>query len=150
MITGIDHIAIAVSDLEKAIVQFTQDLGLKLDGQEAVPSATTVTAFLSQTPCRLELVHPLAQQGPIQKFISQRNGKGGLHHICFSSDNLVEDIKRLKEKGYVFIQDTPSLGAHNTQVVWIHPKSCDGVLIELAQKSATFSASTTAELHKPQ
>ena len=133
MITGIHHIAIAVSDIETSILQFTRDLGLRLEGRESVPTALTETAFLAEITTKIELVQPLNQQGPLQKYISQRNGKGGLHHICFTSDNLLEDIQRLKAKGYTFIQEHPSAGAHNTQVVWIHPKSCDGVLIELAQ-----------------
>jgi len=134
MIIGVDHIAIAVSDLHQAIARFTQDLGLALEGQEDVVSAQTSTAFLSSITTRFELVHPLADQGPIQKFLDQHKGKGGLHHICFLSDNLIQDIEILKKKSYVFIQDTPSDGAHGTKVVWLHPKSCDGVLIELAQK----------------
>ena len=142
MITGIDHIAIAVSDLEKAILQFTQDLGLSLEGQDTVAQAQTETAFLSQVHTRLELVHPLNQTGPIEKFLQKRGGKGGLHHICFRSDNLVEDIQKLKSKNYEFIQDTPSTGAHNTQVVWIHPKSCDGLLIELAQHTTSQHTTT--------
>lgn len=136
MITGIDHIAIAVSNLQKAIQQLTQDLGLSLAGQEQVLSAQTETAFFQPVLTRLELVHPLHNSGPIQKFLQRRGGQGGLHHICFTSDNLVQDIQILKAKNYQFIQETPSLGAHSTQVVWIHPKSCDGVLIELAQHTA--------------
>ena len=132
MITKIDHIAIAVSDIEAAINRFTLDLGCSLVKTEDVSDAQTTTAFLNQIQTRLELVHPLNGAGPIQKFIESRNNKGGLHHICFSSDNLDADIQILKSKGYVFIQDKPSLGAHGKQVVWLHPKSCDGLLIELS------------------
>lgn len=137
MITGINHIAIAVSDLPQAIIRFTQDLGLTLDHQETVLSAQTETAFLNPLTTKLELIHPHNNQGPIAKFLAKRQGKGALHHICFESDDLPADITRLKAKGYKFIDDQPRPGAHGTQVVWIHPESCDGVLIELAQLAKT-------------
>lgn len=132
MITGIDHIAIAVTNIQKGIQRFIEDLGCQLEHVEDVPNAQTQTAFLAPQSLRLELIHPLDQAGPVQKFIEQRNQKGGLHHICFISDNLESDIQKLKTKGYTFIQETPTIGAHGKKVVWLHPKSCDGLLIELA------------------
>ena len=68
---------------------------------------------------------------PIQKYIEKKGG--GMHHLCFSSDNIEEDIARLKSKGYEFLSEAPYLGAHNCMVIFRHPKSCDGVLIELNQ-----------------
>lgn len=127
----IDHIAIAVPDLSAAIQRFTEDLGLTLSGQETVVAAQTDTAFFPVPAHRVELISPLEGKGPVQKFIDRR--RGGLHHICFSTDNLLEKHATLKAKGYRFISDTPAPGAHNSQVLWIHPSCTDGLLIELVQ-----------------
>ena len=131
MITALDHIAIAVPDLHKAISRFADDFGLTLKGTEDVESAKTSTAFFPLPETSIELVHPLEGQGPIAKYLEKRGG--GIHHLCFRSDNLEEDVERLKAKGYEFLSDAPFSGAHGCQVIFIHPKSCDGVLIELNQ-----------------
>ncbi len=131
MITALDHIAIAVPDLDKAIKRFMEDFGLDYQGTEDVEAAKTSTAFFPLPPTSIELVHPLNGEGPIAKYLEKK--PGGLHHLCFRSDNIEEDIARLKAKGYQFLSDTPSIGAHNSKVIFIHPKSCDGVLIELNQ-----------------
>ena len=131
MITGLDHIAIAVPDLEKAITRFMEDFGLTFKGQEDVENAKTSTAFFPLENTQIELVHPLNGEGPIQKYLEKKGG--GMHHLCFRSDNIEEDIERLSAKGYQFLSDAPTIGAHNCKVIFIHPKSCDGVLIELNQ-----------------
>ncbi|MBA6412333.1 methylmalonyl-CoA epimerase [Parahaliea sp. F7430] len=131
MITALDHIAIAVPDLEKAIKRFMEDFGLPFEGTEEVIPAQTKTAFFPLPPTQIELVHPLEGQGPIAKYLEKKGG--GLHHLCFRSDNIEEDVARLKEKGYQFLSDSPSPGAHGSKVIFIHPKSCDGVLIEISQ-----------------
>ena len=131
MIIGLDHIAIAVPDLEKAIERFMTDFQQTFDHKEDVESAKTSTAFFPLEKTSIELVHPLNGEGPIQKYLEKKGG--GIHHLCFRSDNIEEDVTRLKEKGYQFLSDEPSLGAHNCKVIFIHPKSCDGVLIELNQ-----------------
>jgi methylmalonyl-CoA/ethylmalonyl-CoA epimerase len=127
----IDHIAIAVPNLAEAIKRFTDDLGLTLSGQETVTAAQTDTAFFPVNAHRIELISPLDGQGPVQKFINKR--RGGLHHVCFVTDDLLAKQTELKSKGYRFINDTPTAGAHNSQVLWIHPDSTDGLLIELVQ-----------------
>jgi methylmalonyl-CoA/ethylmalonyl-CoA epimerase len=134
MITALDHIAIAVPDLDKAIKRFMEDFGLPFDGTEDVEAAKTTTAFFPLPPTNIELVHPLHGEGAIAKYLEKK--PGGLHHLCFRSDNLEEDIERLKARGYQFLADEPSPGAHNSRVIFIHPKSCDGVLIELNQPAA--------------
>lgn len=134
MITRLDHIAVAVPDLGEAVRRFTEDLGLSLAGQEDVVSAKTKTAFLPIEGTRIELIHPLDGQGPVQKFLETRGG--GLHHLCFETDDIDGDMARLKEKGYRFLTDAPTPGAHGTRVVFIHPKSAGGVLIELAEHPA--------------
>lgn len=131
MITALDHIAIAVPDLEKAIKRFMEDFGLPFEGTEDVLAAKTSTAFFPLPPTNIELVHPLNGEGAIAGYLEKKGG--GLHHLCFRSDNIEEDIARLKEKGYQFLGDEPTPGAHNSRVIFIHPKSCDGVLIEINQ-----------------
>lgn len=131
MITALDHIAIAVPDLEASIKRFAEDFGLKFDGTEDVVAAKTSTAFFPVPPTSIELVHPLNGEGPIAKYLEKK--PGGLHHICFRSDDIEADVERLKAKGYQFLSDAPSPGAHNSKVIFIHPKSADGVLIEINQ-----------------
>ncbi len=131
MITALDHIAIAVPDLEKAIERFMEDFGLRFEGTEDVTEAKTSTAFFPVPPTSIELVHPLHGEGPIAGYLAKRGG--GLHHICFRSDNIEEDMARLKAKGYQFLGDAPTPGAHGSRVIFIHPKSCDGVLVEINQ-----------------
>jgi len=131
VITALDHIAIAVPDFERAIKRFMEDFGLPFEGTEDVEAAKTSTAFFPLPPTNIELVHPLRGEGPIAKFLEKR--PGGLHHLCFRSDNIEEDVARLRAKGYEFLADAPSPGAHGSMVIFIHPKSCDGVLIEINQ-----------------
>jgi len=131
MIVALDHIAIAVPDLDKAIKRFMEDFELTYKGSEDVADAKTSTAFFPVPETSIELVHPLNGEGPIAGYLEKKGG--GLHHLCFRSDDIEADIERLKAKGYQFLSDKPSLGAHNSKVIFIHPKSCDGVLIELNQ-----------------
>ncbi len=131
MITALDHIAIAVPDLDASIKRFMEDFGLKFEGKEDVASAKTSTAFFPLPPTSIELVHPLNGEGPIAGYLEKKGG--GIHHLCFRSDDINADVAMLKDKGYQFLSDAPSKGAHNSMVIFIHPKSCDGVLIELNQ-----------------
>lgn len=133
MIVALDHIAIAVPDLDKAIRRFLVDFGLCYEGTEDVLAAKTSTAFFPLPETSIELVHPLNGEGPIAAYLEKKGG--GLHHLCFRSDDIDADVARLKAKGYQFLSEKPGLGAHNCRVIFIHPKSCDGVLIELSQPS---------------
>ena len=105
--------------------------GLDYKGRESVLAAQTETAFFPISGTQIELIHPLDEMGPVQKHLEKRGP--GLHHICFETDNIEEDFQRLKEKGYRFLSETPQPGAHNTKVLFIHPKSTGGILIELAE-----------------
>jgi len=135
MITGLDHIAIAVPDLDKAIERFANDFGLSLKGREDVESAKTSAAFLPISDANIELVHPLNGEGPIQKYLDKKGG--GMHHLCFRSDDIEADVTRLKSKGYQFLSEAPTPGAHNCKVIFIHPKCSDGVLIEINQPQSS-------------
>lgn len=131
MIKRLDHIAIAVPDLDAAIRRFCDDLGLPLAGQEDVVAADTTTAFVPAGETRIELIHPLDGRGPVATYLAKRGG--GLHHLCFETDDIEADMAMLQGKGYRFLTDAPTPGAHDTRVAFIHPKSCGGVLIELAE-----------------
>ncbi|QQD16623.1 methylmalonyl-CoA epimerase [Spongiibacter nanhainus] len=131
MITALDHIAIAVPDLDEAIKRFLEDFGLTYKGQEYVESQKTATAFFPLPETQIELVASPDGEGPIAKYIEKKGG--GIHHLCFRTDDIHADVAMLKEKGYQFLSDAPGPGAHGCQVIFIHPKSCGGVLIELSQ-----------------
>lgn len=131
MITSLDHIAIAVSDLPEAIHRFAEDFGLSLSGTEDVEAAKTSTAFFPISGTRIELVHPLRGEGPIATHLERRGP--GLHHICFETDDIRADMERLTARGYRFLSAEPTPGAHDTLVAFLHPRSTGGVLVELAQ-----------------
>ncbi|MEH6603993.1 MAG: methylmalonyl-CoA epimerase [Pseudomonadales bacterium] len=134
MIVALDHIAIAVPDLDRAIKRFMDDFGIPFKGSEDVESAKTSTAFFPIEGTSIELVHPLRGEGPIAKYLEKKGG--GLHHICFRTDDIESDVAHLKTKGYQFLSEQPSPGAHDCMVIFIHPKSTEGVLIELSQPPA--------------
>ena len=132
MILGLDHVAIAVDALEPAVRRFVEDLGLALRGFEDVHAAETRTAFLPVAgPTTIELVTPLDGRGPLVRHLEKRGP--GLHHLCFRTDDLDTDVARLRERGWQFTTDAPTIGAHGTRVMFVHPKSVGGVLIELAE-----------------
>lgn len=131
MITGLDHVAIAVTDLEAAIARFAEDFGIPMSGREDVPTEQTSTAFFPLSGTRIELIHPMDGQGPVASSLAKRGP--GMHHLCFRTDDIHADMASLQAKGYRFLSEAPKPGAHGTQVVFIHPKSTGGVLIELAQ-----------------
>ena len=134
MIRRLDHIAIAVPDLQRAIRRFEEDLGLTLTGTEDVPTESTSTAFLPIEGTRIELVTPMGGEGPIAKYLEKRGG--GLHHLCFSTDDIEGDVAKLQAKGWQFLSPAPKPGAHGCRVIFAHPRSCEGVLVELSQPPA--------------
>jgi methylmalonyl-CoA/ethylmalonyl-CoA epimerase len=131
MIVSLDHIAIAVESLPDALNRFVDDLKLQFDGQEDVPSQKTTTAFLRAGETHIELVHPMNGEGPIAAALAKRGP--GLHHLCFRSDDLDADVARLRERGWQFTSEAPTAGAHGTRVMFVHPRSTGGVLIELSE-----------------
>ncbi len=135
MLVRLDHVAIAVPDLDAAIRRFAEDLGLEFGGREDVAAASTATAFFAVPGTQVELIHPLDGQGPVAKYLEKKGG--GLHHLCFETDDIDADVQRLRERGYRFLSDGPVPGAHGKRVIFIHPRSADGVLIELAQPEAS-------------
>jgi len=129
----LDHIAIAVTDLEASVKMF-EDLGLEFNPErEEVTSESVRTAFAAiDTHANLELLAPLEEgAGPIGKFLEKKGQ--GIHHLCYTVKNIEEKQRELEQKGYRFIYENAKVGAHNKMVNFIHPKSSGGILIELSE-----------------
>jgi methylmalonyl-CoA epimerase len=129
MIKRIDHIAIAVNDMDEAAKFYTDILQLDLCGVEMVTEQKTKVGFLKIGGSNIELVQPASDDSPLAKFLETRGP--GIHHICLEVDDIQKEVEKLKKRGARMIDDTPRPGAHNTRVAFIHPKSSGGVLIEL-------------------
>ena len=127
----IEHIGIAVRDLENANQIFEDILNLPSYKSESVESEGVTTSFFKVGPNKIELLQATNPDSPIAKFIKKRGE--GIHHIAFAVDNVEEEIKRLTDKGYRLINQTPKKGADNKLIAFLHPKSSNGVLIELCQ-----------------
>lgn len=130
MIPRIDHIAVAVESIEEARKLY-QDLGLEVAEIEEVPREGVRVAMIECGESRIELLEPTTEESPVRKFLDQRGP--GLHHLCLSSDALLEDDRRLREAGYRLLRDEPTRGAGGCWVQFVHPKSTGGVLLELSQ-----------------
>ncbi len=131
----IDHIGIAVENLDEAVQRYRQLLDKEPDHFEEVPEQKVKTAFFSVGESHLELLESTAPDGPIGKFIAKQ-GRGGIHHICVQVDDIEATIKAYKEAGLQLIDETPRIGANNKLVAFVHPKSTGGTLLELSQDSS--------------
>ena len=129
MVSGIEHIAIAVHTLSDAVPFYRELLGLEFEGIEEVPEQKVRVAFLRLGTTRIELLEPTSDDSPISKFLEKRGP--GLHHIALATDNLDERLTSLKEAGVRLIDETPKTGAEGKQIAFVHPKSTSGVLLEL-------------------
>jgi len=127
----IEHIGIAVRDLENANQIFEDVLNTSSYKSETVESEGVTTSFFKVGPNKIELLKATNPESPIAKFIAKRGE--GIHHIAFAVDNVEEEIKRLTKKGYRLINQMPKNGADNKIIAFLHPKSANGVLIELCQ-----------------
>jgi len=131
MLKKIDHIAIAVKDLDQAAKFYQNTLGLDLSGVEVVAEQKTKVGFFKIGESNIELVQPAESGSPLDKFLETRGP--GIHHICLEVDDIEAEIKSLLDKGVVMIDQKSRLGAHHSKVAFIHPKSSNGVLIELVE-----------------
>ncbi|KAM4678398.1 methylmalonyl-CoA epimerase, mitochondrial isoform 2-T2 [Discoglossus pictus] len=128
----LNHVAIAVPDLEKARSLYQNVLGAKVSETVPLPEHGVYTVFVELGNTKLELLHPLGQKSPISGFL-QKNKDGGMHHICIEVDDIKEAMADLKRKQIRILSEEPKIGAHGKPVVFLHPKDCDGVLVELEQ-----------------
>ena len=131
MIIRIDHIGIAVSSLNESIPLFEKLLDTKLNKKEAVDSQKVEAAFFKVGGGTIELLAPISHDSEIQKFIKKR--KEGIHHIALNVSSIEQEIKKKKKNGFEFVSKTPMTGANNKKIVFLHPKSTNGVLVEICE-----------------
>jgi len=130
----LEHIGIAVNDLSSSVPLFEKLLNSQCYKKENVESEKVVTAFFRSGATKVELLESSDPEGVIAKFISKKGE--GLHHLAFEVEDIYQEIKRLKQEGFALLSDAPKVGADNKLVVFLHPKSCGGVLVELVQEIA--------------
>lgn len=128
----LNHIAIATPDLVKSASLYKNILGAEISEPQDLPDHGVTTIFVNLGNTKLELLHPLGDKSPIQSFLD-KNKSGGLHHICIEVDNIQNAMKEVKSKGIRCLSEEPRIGAHNKPVLFLHPKDCAGVLVELEQ-----------------
>lgn len=129
----VDHVAIAVPNLEEAVQLYKSLLGKDPEHVEEVPDQKVRAAFFGVGETNLELLFPTAADSPISKFLEDKKGRGGLHHICIEVSGLEAHLETLKKMGVKLIDETPRIGAHGKRIAFVHPKSTGGVLIELSE-----------------
>ena len=128
----LEHIGIAVSDLSTSIPLFEKLLNSQCYKKENVASEKVTTAFFRAGESKIELLESTDDDGVISKFIAKKGE--GLHHLAFEVADIYQEMKRLKEDGYILLSAEPKVGADNKLVVFLHPKGTGGVLIELVQE----------------
>ena len=128
----IEHIGIAVKDLEVSNTLFEKLFGAPAYKAEVVESEGVTTSFFLNGPNKIELLAATNPESPIAKFIEKKGE--GIHHIAFDVEDIVSEIARLQNEGFVVLNEIPKKGADNKLVAFLHPKSTNGVLIELCQE----------------
>ena len=133
MIGRLNHVAIAVPDLAAATANYRDALGAKVSAPMDLPDHGVTVVFVEMPNTKIELLHPLGENSPIQGFVD-KNPSGGIHHICFEVDDIIATRDRLKAAGKRILGDgEPKIGAHNKPVLFLHPKDFNGTLIEVEQ-----------------
>jgi methylmalonyl-CoA/ethylmalonyl-CoA epimerase len=132
MIKKLDHIAIAVQNMDEEIKRYREVLGLEYHGTEPVPGQKVIVALFQIGDIRIELTTPSDDESPLIGFLEKRGN--GIHHIAFEVDDLEAELKNFQEKGLDLIHKEPQDGADNAKIAFIHPKSFSGVLVELREK----------------
>ncbi len=131
----IEHIGVAVKDLEKSNIIFASLFGKSHYKIEEVESEGVKTSFFKTGPNKIELLQATNPDSPIAKFIDKKGE--GIHHIAFAVEDIKTEIARLKNEGFIVLNEVPKKGADNKLIAFLHPKSTNGVLIELCQEIST-------------
>jgi len=132
MVTKVDHIGIAVSNLDDTLELYQEVLGLKCVNTEVVEGQKVKVAFLPIGDTEIELLESTSEDGPIAKFIEKKGE--GVQHIAFKVDNIEEALEEMRQKGMKLIDEQPRYGAGGAKIAFLHPKSTKGVLIELCER----------------
>jgi len=132
VVRKVDHIGVAVSNLEEALKIYTDVLGLKLHGTEVVEEQKVRVAFMPVGDTEIELLESTDPEGPIAKFIEKRGE--GIQHIAFRVDDIEEALEQMRQKGVRLIDEKPRYGAGGARIAFLHPKSTGGVLVELCER----------------
>jgi methylmalonyl-CoA/ethylmalonyl-CoA epimerase len=132
MVNKIEHIGIAVKNMEDANILFEKLLGVPSYKEEAVESEGVLTSFFQTGTNKIELLMATNPESPIAKFLEKKGE--GIHHIAFDVQDIHAEINRLKNEGFILINEVPKKGADNKLVVFLHPKNTNGVLVELCQE----------------
>lgn len=128
----LNHVAIATPDLEKSTALYRDVLGAKVSEVTALPDHGVYTVFVELDNTKLELLYPLGDNSPIQSFLD-KNKNGGMHHICIEVDDIKAAVADLKAQNIRCLSKEPRIGAHGKPVMFLHPKDCAGVLLELEE-----------------
>jgi methylmalonyl-CoA/ethylmalonyl-CoA epimerase len=133
MIGRLNHVAIAVRDLDRAAQIYRDVLGAQVSAPLPLQQHGVTTVFVTLPNTKIELISPLGQQSPIEKFL-ERNPDGGIHHVCYEVDDIFAARDKLRGAGARVVGDgEPKIGAHGKPVIFLHPKDFAGTLIELEQ-----------------
>jgi methylmalonyl-CoA/ethylmalonyl-CoA epimerase len=133
MIGRLNHVAIAVPDLEAGLRIYRDVLGAQVSAPQAEPMHGVTVVFISLLNTKIELLEPLGENSPIASFL-ERNPAGGIHHVCYEVDDIIAARDRMREKGARVLGDgEPKIGAHGKPVLFLHPKDFLGTLVELEQ-----------------
>lgn len=128
----IEHLGIAVKNMEDSNALFEKLLGVAPYKQEEVASEGVLTSFFKNGPNKIELLAATVPDGPIAKFLEKKGE--GIHHVAFEVEDIVGEMERLKKEGFTLLNEKPKKGADNKLVAFVHPKTANGVLVELCQE----------------
>jgi len=131
MTEKINHVGIAVKNLENAIPFYRDQLGMTFEGTEEVAEQRVRVAFLKVGESRIELLEPTSPDSPVAKFL-EKNGEG-IHHLAYEVADIAKSLKELEAQGVRLIDKEPRNGAHGSQIAFLHPKASGGVLTEICQ-----------------
>ena len=131
-VTKVDHIGIAVNNMDEALAFYRDTLGITSTGTEVIEDQKVRVAFLPLGDTELELLESTAPDGPVAKFIEKRGE--GIQHIALRVDNIEEALAELKEKDFKLIDQQPRYGAGNARIAFLHPKATGGILLELSER----------------
>jgi len=133
MIGRLNHVAIAVPDLDAATATYRDQLGAIVSAPEALPEHGVTVVFITLPNTKIELLHPLGENSPIQGFLD-KNPRGGMHHLCYEVDDIITARDTLIATGARVLGDgEPKIGAHGKPVLFLHPSDFSGTLVELEQ-----------------